>query len=106
MELTLQTAGRLERWTEGQLDRWTVLAGEICPSVHPSNCPTVQLSVYLPAMPTTDYIRHAAKLARQAQMQAAMGETPTLDADFFKALAKALDEVAEGLEQVARRARE
>jgi hypothetical protein len=57
-------------------------------------------------MPSTDYIRHAAKLARQAQMQAAMGETPTLDADFFKALAKALDEVAEGLEQVAGRARE
>ncbi|HET8762404.1 MAG TPA: hypothetical protein VFM12_03260 [Gemmatimonadales bacterium] len=57
-------------------------------------------------MPTTDYIRHAAKLARQAQMQAAMGETPKLDADFFKTLAKALDEIAEGLEQVARRARE
>jgi hypothetical protein len=39
-------------------------------------------------------------------MQAAMGETPKLDADFFKTLAKALDETAEGLEQVARRARE
>jgi DNA-directed RNA polymerase subunit K/omega len=53
--------------------------------------------------PNTDYIRHAAKLARQAQMQAAMGETPTLDADFFKTLAKALDEMAAGLEQVSAR---
>jgi hypothetical protein len=57
-------------------------------------------------MPTTDYIRHTARLARQAQMQAAMGEAPKLDADFFKNLAKALDEIAEGLEQVAKRARE
>jgi hypothetical protein len=56
--------------------------------------------------PPTDYIRHAAKLARQAQMQAAMGEAPKLDAEFFKILAKALDEMAQGLEQVAARARE
>ncbi|HET9151521.1 MAG TPA: hypothetical protein VFN83_07370 [Gemmatimonadales bacterium] len=56
--------------------------------------------------PPTDYIRHAAKQARKAQMQAAMGEPVTLDADFFKALSKALDEVAEGLELVATRIRE
>jgi hypothetical protein len=60
----------------------------------------------VPPMPETDYIRYAAKLARQAQMQAAMGETPKLDADFLKALAKALEEIAQGLEQVAKRARE
>jgi hypothetical protein len=52
--------------------------------------------------PATDYIRHAAKLARKIQMDAAMGGTPQPDAEFFKALAKALDEVAAGLELVSR----
>ena len=52
--------------------------------------------------PATDYIRHAAKLARKLQMDAAMGGTPQPDAEFFKALAKALDEVAAGLELVSR----
>ncbi len=52
--------------------------------------------------PATDYIRHAAKLARKVQMEAAMGGTPQPDADFYKALAKALDEIAAGLEQVSR----
>jgi hypothetical protein len=52
--------------------------------------------------PATDYIRHAARLARKLQMDAAMGGTPQPDAEFYKALAKALDEVAAGLETVAR----
>jgi hypothetical protein len=52
--------------------------------------------------PATDYIRHAAKLARKLQMDAAMGGTPQPDAEFFKALAKALDEAAAGLELVSR----
>ena len=52
--------------------------------------------------PATDYIRHAAKLARKLQMDAALGGTPQPDAEFFKALAKALDEVAAGLELVSR----
>jgi DNA-directed RNA polymerase subunit K/omega len=53
--------------------------------------------------PATDYIRHAARLARKLQMDAAMG-TPTLpDAEFYKTLSKALDEIAAGLEQVAAR---
>ena len=52
--------------------------------------------------PSTDYIRHAARLARKLQMDAAMGGTPQPDADFYKALSKALDEVAAGLEQVAK----
>ncbi|MDX2194023.1 MAG: hypothetical protein NW201_11750 [Gemmatimonadales bacterium] len=54
-------------------------------------------------MPTTDYIRHAAKLTRQLQQQAALGGTPQPDADYWKTLAKALDEIAQGLEQSARR---
>jgi DNA-directed RNA polymerase subunit K/omega len=52
--------------------------------------------------PATDYIRHAAKLARQLQMDAAMGETPQPDAEFYKVLSKALDEIAAGLDQVSR----
>ena len=53
--------------------------------------------------PATDYIRHAARLARKVQMDAAMGSTPQPDADFYKALAKAFDEIAAGLELVAKR---
>ena len=56
----------------------------------------------MPIQPQTDYIRHAARLARKLQMDAAMGGTPQPDAEFFKALSKALDEVAAGLELVAK----
>jgi hypothetical protein len=52
--------------------------------------------------PATDYIRHAARLARKLQMDGAMGGNPQPDAEFFKALSKALDEIAAGLEQVAK----
>jgi hypothetical protein len=52
--------------------------------------------------PPTDYIRHAARLARKIQMDAAMGGTPQADAEFYKALAKAFDEIASGLELVAK----
>ncbi len=48
--------------------------------------------------PATDYIRHAARLARKVHMDAAMGGTPQPDAEFFKTLAKALEEIATGLE--------
>ena len=54
-------------------------------------------------MPATDYIRHAARLARKVHMDAAMGGTPQPDAEFYKTLAKALEEIAEGLEVVAKR---
>ena len=51
--------------------------------------------------PTTDYIRLVARLARKLQMDSAMGGgAPQPDAEFFKALAKAMDEIATGLEQV------
>lgn len=52
--------------------------------------------------PTTDYIRHAARLARKVHMDAAMGGQPQADAEFYKVLAKALEEVAAGLEQTAK----
>jgi DNA-directed RNA polymerase subunit K/omega len=52
--------------------------------------------------PATDYIRHAARLARKLQMDAAMGGTPVPDAEFYKALSKALDEIAAGLEKVSK----
>lgn len=54
-------------------------------------------------MPKTDYIRHAAKLARKLHMDAQMGGTPQPDGEFFKQLAKALDEIAEGLEKMPAR---
>ncbi|MGH7536285.1 MAG: hypothetical protein ACREMG_11990 [Gemmatimonadales bacterium] len=50
--------------------------------------------------PPTDYIRHAARLARKIQMEAAMGGSPQPDAEFYKTLAKALEEIAAGLELV------
>jgi DNA-directed RNA polymerase subunit K/omega len=53
--------------------------------------------------PTTDYIRHAARLARKLQLDAAMGASPAPDTEFYKALAKAFEEIAAGLEQVAKR---
>ncbi len=53
--------------------------------------------------PPTDYVRHAARLARKIQMDAAMGGTPAPDAEFYKTLAKALEEIASGLEMVSAR---
>ncbi|MGH7702490.1 MAG: hypothetical protein ACREMO_05320 [Gemmatimonadales bacterium] len=51
--------------------------------------------------PPTDYIRHAARLARKVQMDAALGGTPAPDVEFYKVLAKALEEIAAGLESVS-----
>ena len=53
--------------------------------------------------PPTDYIRHAARLARKLQMDAGMGATPQPDVEFYKTLSKALDEIAAGLEMVSAR---
>jgi hypothetical protein len=52
--------------------------------------------------PATDYIRHAARLARKLQMEGAMGSTPQPDAEFYKTLSKAFDEIAAGLESVGK----
>jgi hypothetical protein len=51
----------------------------------------------------TDYIRHAARLGRKLQKDAAMGGPPQADAEFYKTLSKALDEIAAGLEMVSAR---
>lgn len=52
--------------------------------------------------PSTDYIRHAARLARQLHKDSALGGGPPQpDPEFYKALAKAFDEIAEGLEKVS-----
>lgn len=54
--------------------------------------------------PATDYIRHAARLARKLQLEAALGGPPPQpDAEFYKTLSKAFDEIAAGLELVAKR---
>jgi NAD dependent epimerase/dehydratase family enzyme len=54
-----------------------------------------------PMKPTTDYVRLVARLARKLQLEGAMGgAAPQPDAEFYKALAKAMDEIATGLEQV------
>ena len=54
-------------------------------------------------MPTTDYIRQAAKLSRKLYLDAALGTPPAPDPEFYKSLAKALEDIADGLEQVAKR---
>lgn len=55
-------------------------------------------------MPQTDYIRHAARLARKIVADAGLGTAPPPpDADFYKTLAKALEDIADGLDQVAKR---
>lgn len=53
--------------------------------------------------PSTDYVRHAARLARKLQLEAGMGPPPALDAEFFKTLAKALEEIAAGMELIGKR---
>jgi hypothetical protein len=63
-------------------------------------CPAASPPVSM--KPPTDYIRHAARLARKLQMDASLGGTPQPDADFYKALSKAFDEIAAGLEQVGK----
>ena len=53
--------------------------------------------------PSTDYIRHAAKLTRQLAMDGSMGTPPALTPEYLKSLAKALEQVADGLEQASKR---
>ena len=67
---------------------------------HCPRCPRLRRPADM--KPATDYIRHAARLARKLQMDAAMGGTPQADAEFYKTLSKALDEIAAGLELVAK----
>jgi hypothetical protein len=53
--------------------------------------------------PTTDYIRHAATLTRKLYLDASMGTPATPDAEYYKTLAKALEDIADGLETIAKR---
>jgi thymidine phosphorylase len=54
--------------------------------------------------PTTDYIRHAARLSRQIFLDAGLGGVAKApDPEFYKTLAKALEDIALGLEQATKR---
>jgi hypothetical protein len=53
--------------------------------------------------PATDYIRHAARLARQLVLDAGPGGTPTADAEFYTTLARALDQAVDAIENTSRR---
>lgn len=54
-------------------------------------------------MPATDYIRHAAKLSRKLFLDASMGTPAAPDPEFYKTLAKALEDIADGLESINKR---
>jgi hypothetical protein len=54
-------------------------------------------------MPSTDYIRHAAKLSRQLFLDASIGTPSAPGPEFYKTLAKALEDIADGLEYVNKR---
>lgn len=52
---------------------------------------------------STDYIRYAAKLSRKLYLDASMGTPATPDPEFYKTLAKALEDIADGLDQASKR---
>ena len=52
---------------------------------------------------STDYLRHAARAARKCAGDPLGGEPQAPDPEFYRTLAKALEEVAVGLEQLGRR---
>jgi hypothetical protein len=57
-----------------------------------------------PRMPMpTDYIHHAARLSRQLVLEAGPGSTPAPDAEYYAALAKALDQVANAIDHLSKR---
>jgi hypothetical protein len=51
---------------------------------------------------STDYIRHAARAARKCAGDPLGGAPELPDREFYRTLAKALEEVAAGLEQLGR----
>lgn len=51
---------------------------------------------------STDYIRHAARAARKCAGTPLGDPAEAPDPEFYRSLAKALDEIAAGLEQVSR----
>jgi len=50
----------------------------------------------------TEYIRHAARAARKCAGDPLDGAGQPADADFYRTLAKALEEIAAGLEQLGK----
>ena len=54
--------------------------------------------------PATDYLEHLGRLARKLHADAAMGgSAPQPDAEFFKVLAKAAEEVVQGFKVLSQR---
>jgi len=51
---------------------------------------------------STDYVRHAARAARQCAGDPFGAEPSAPDPEFYRTLARALEEIASGLEQLAR----
>ena len=51
---------------------------------------------------STDYIRHAARAARKCGGDPFGGAPQPPDTEFYKTLAKALEEIATGLEQLSK----
>lgn len=52
---------------------------------------------------TTDYVRHAARLTRKLYLDASLGTPAAPDPEYYKTLAKALEDIADGLEQIGKR---
>lgn len=52
--------------------------------------------------PATDYVRHAARLARKCAGDPLGGTPEPPDPEFYKTLARALEEIAAGLEQLGK----
>jgi len=55
-----------------------------------------------PMRVATDYIRHAARAARKCAGDPLGGAPQPPDAEFYKTLAKALEEIAAGLEALSK----
>ncbi len=53
--------------------------------------------------PKTDYTRHAARLTRKLQADLALGGSAQPDADYWKQLAKALEEIADAIDRIPTR---
>ena len=54
--------------------------------------------------PATDYLEHLARLARKLHAEASMGGVaPQPDAEFYKVMAKAADEIMAGFKSLSQR---
>jgi hypothetical protein len=54
--------------------------------------------------PATDYIEHLGRLARKLYTEAGLGgSAPQPDAEFYKVLAKATEQIVQGFNAISRR---